>query len=345
MKIAIHNSKSGFHPRWMKYCEDNEIPYKIVDCYANNIIEQLNDCDALMWHHHQLNPKDLVIAKQILFSLEHTGFIVFPDFRTGWHFDDKVAQKYLFESIHAPMVKSYAFYEKTTALEWVNKTSFPKVFKLRGGAGSSNVKLVKNKKQAKKIINRAFGNGFSNYDSVGSLKERWRKFRLGKAGLKEPIKGLIRLYKAPSFAQVLGREVNYAYFQDFIPNNDSDIRIIVIDNKAFGLKRYVRENDFRASGSGNFSYNRDEFDERCIKISFDTTSKLQLQCAAFDFVFDTENNPLLVEVSYGFSAKGYDACPGYWDKDLNWHEGKFNPQGWLVESVIKEIKKKSTNHV
>src|SRR5690554_1212163 len=284
MKLAIHNSQTGFHPRWVEYCNKNNIDYKIVDCYANNIIEQLNDCDALMWHHHQLNPKDLVIAKQILFSLEHTGFIVFPDFRTGWHFDDKVAQKYLFESIHAPMVKSYAFYEKTTALEWVNKTSFPKVFKLRGGAGSSNVKLVKNKKQAIKIINRAFGNGFSNYDGIGSLKERWRKFRLGKAGLKEPIKGLIRLYKAPNFAQVLGREVGYVYFQDFIPNNDFDVRIIVVDNKAAGEKRFVRKNDFRASGSGKFSYEGINTD--IVKIAFDISKRLKLQSAAFDFIYD-----------------------------------------------------------
>jgi glutathione synthase/RimK-type ligase-like ATP-grasp enzyme len=335
--IAINKSKIGFHPRWIKYCEENNIPYKLVNCYSNDIISELSNCDALLWHYHQMNPKDLVIAKQIMYALEHTGFKVFPNFKTGWHFDDKVAQKYLFESIGAPMVESYVFFEKTRALAWVYETSFPKVFKLRGGAGSSNVKLVKNEKQAEKTINRAFGRGFSNYDAWGSLKERWRKFRLGKTGLKEPIKGLIRLYKAPDFAKVLGREVNYAYFQDFIPDNDSDIRIIVIDNKAFGLKRYVRENDFRASGSGNFSYKRKEFDERCIKISFDTTSKLQLQCAAFDFVFDLENNPLLVEVSFGFSAEGYDACPGYWDVNLNWHEGKFNPQGWMVESLLKEI--------
>lgn len=341
MKLAIHNSQTGFHPRWVDYCIDNNIDYKIVNCYANNIIEQLKECNALMWHHHQMSPKDLVIAKQILFALEHTGFKVFPDFKTGWHFDDKVAQKYLFESINAPMVKSYAFYEKTTALAWVNKTSFPKVFKLRGGAGSSNVKLVKNKKQASNLINRAFGKGFSNYDAWGSLKERWRKFRLGKASLKEPIKGLIRLYKAPDFAQVLGREVGYVYFQDFIPNNDFDVRIIVVDNKAAGEKRFVRKNDFRASGSGKFSYEGINTD--IVKIAFDISKRLKLQSAAFDFIYDEDSKPLIVEVSYGFGTSGISNAAGYWDKDLNWHEGKFNPQGWMVESLLKEIEASNLN--
>jgi glutathione synthase/RimK-type ligase-like ATP-grasp enzyme len=131
--IAIHKSKTGFHPRWIAYCKENNIPYKLVNCYDNDLIKQLEDCHALMWHHAQQNPKDLVIAKQILFALEHTGFQVFPDFKTGWHFDDKLGQKYLFERIGLPFVKSYAFYDKKEALAWVNTAKFPKVFKFVEG--------------------------------------------------------------------------------------------------------------------------------------------------------------------------------------------------------------------
>lgn len=43
----------------------------------------------------------------------------------------------------------------------------------------------------------------------------------------------------------------------------------------------------------------------------------------------------LFEVNFNFSLMGNDACTGYWDKDLNWHEGKFNPYGWMVEEVLK----------
>jgi glutathione synthase/RimK-type ligase-like ATP-grasp enzyme len=49
-------------------------------------------------------------------------------------------------------------------------------------------------------------------------------------------------------------EKNYVYFQDFIPQNDFDIRIIVIGKRAFAIKRMVRKGDFRASGSGNIKY-------------------------------------------------------------------------------------------
>jgi len=48
-----------------------------------------------------------------------------------------------------------------------------------------------------------------------------------------------------------------------------------------------------------------------------------------------ECNTLIVEISYGFGTKGIDNAPGYWDSSLQWHEGKFNPQGWMVEEMIK----------
>src|SRR5690554_7426909 len=90
MKIAIHHREGSFSERWIEYCKNKHIEFKIVNCYDSNIIEQLKDCDALMWHHSHGNYKDLIFAKELLFALEHTGIKTFPNFNTGWHFDDKV---------------------------------------------------------------------------------------------------------------------------------------------------------------------------------------------------------------------------------------------------------------
>lgn len=334
MKIAIHNKPGSFSDRWVSYCEKKGIDYKLVNCYTSDIMRQLADCDALMWHFSQNSPKDFLFAKQLIYSVEAAGKKVFPDFHTAWHFDDKVGQKYLLEAIDAPLVPTWVFYDKKEALQWARSISYPKVFKLRGGAGSQNVKLVHSLAEAERLIRKAFGRGFPLFDAWGSLKERWRKYRLGKTGAKDLLKGLVRFVIPPPYARAKGREVGYVYFQDFIPNNDHDIRIIVIDGKAFGLKRYVRENDFRASGSGVFGYAREEFDERCVQIAFDLTEKLKSQSAAYDFIFNQDNTPLLVEISYGFVKEVYDPCPGYWDKNLNWFEGEFDPYGWMVKDLV-----------
>jgi glutathione synthase/RimK-type ligase-like ATP-grasp enzyme len=337
--IAIHSGQGGFHPNWRSYCLKNNIPFKNVDCYADDIIDQLSDCDALMWHHSQNNPKDLLIAKQLLFALEHSGKVVFPDFNTNWHFDDKVAQKYLLELVQCPMTKNYVFYEKDTAINWAKNTNYPVVFKLRGGAGSFNVKLIRSFSKAKSIINKAFNHGFSNYDSISALKETFGFWKKGKVSIIVLLKSFARLFIQPEFAKVAGREVGYVYFQEFIPDNDSDIRVIVIGDKAFAIKRNVRENDFRASGSGNIEYSKKYFDEKTIKTAFDVAGKLKSQCVAFDFVYK-EGKPLVIEISYGYAHAAYAPCEGYWDSTLNWYPGNFDSCEWMVDVVINDIKRK-----
>ena len=250
MKIGIHHTKGSFSDRWISYCDKKNIPYRIVNCYANDIVDQMQDCNALMWHFHHAGPKDFLFAKQLLYSLQLSGKTVFPDYNTMWHFDDKVGQKYLLESIHAPLVPSYVFYSKKEAADWASQTSFPKVFKLRSGAGSQHVRLVRSYSCARKLIRKAFGRGFRQYAPWSNLNERIRKYKKGQTSLSNVAKGFIRLALPTRFARISGKERGYIYFQDFIPNNDSDIRVVVIDQKAFAIKRMTRENDFRASGSG-----------------------------------------------------------------------------------------------
>ncbi|NBC65103.1 MAG: hypothetical protein GVY07_05485 [Bacteroidetes bacterium] len=339
MKIAIHQKENDFSSKWIEYCENNGIDFKIVNCYSNDIIEETEDCDALMWHFNQSNPKDVLFAKELLYSMQMAGKVVFPNFNTAWHFDDKVAQKYLLESIDAPLVPSYVFYNEESAIDWVNETTFPKVFKLRKGAGSAHVTLVKNKKMAKRLVKKAFGSGFSLYNKRSNLAERWRKYRTGKTSLSNVFKGVVRLFYTTEYARVLGRERGYVYFQDFIPDNTYDIRVVVIDNKAFAIKRLVRDNDFRASGSGSVLYGKEHFDDATIQLSFQIAKKIKSQSLAIDFVYK-DGRPLIVELSYGFIKEVYFKCEGFWDVELNWHEGPFDAQGWMVETVLKEIRNK-----
>ncbi|WP_168400095.1 ATP-grasp domain-containing protein [Acinetobacter indicus] len=338
MKIAIHHRENSFSDKWIKYCEINNIDYKIVNAFDNNIIAQIQDCDVFMWHHHHSEFKDVLIAKKILYSLEHAGIKVFPDFKTGWHFDDKVAQKYLLEAIDAPLVPSYVFYDKQRALDWAKQTEYPKVFKLKGGAGAANVKLVKSYSQAISLINKAFGRGFAQFDRIGYFNERLSKYKKGKDTLLGVLKGFARIFIIPEFAKYQPVEKGYIYFQEFIPNNDFDTRVVIINGEvAAAEKRFVRKGDFRASGSGLFDYEDINID--LIKVAFDVAYKLDLQSVAFDFILDKNKKPLIIEISYGFGVTGINNVPGYWDSNLKWHEGEFNPQEWMIENLIKKVAK------
>jgi len=339
MKIAIHNREGAFSDKWIEYCKNNNIPFKIVNCYSSDIIAQISDCDALMWHWNHIDYREQLFARQLIISAENMGLKVFPDTNTCWHFDDKVGQKYLFEAINAPSVPSYVFYEKQKALEWIKQQSFPKVFKLRSGAGSSNVSLVKTQKQAIKLTNKAFRKGFQAVSRYSIFKDRIWQLKHDKniKSVINLIKGFIRIFLRKGSPNLLKREKGYIYFQDFIPKNKFDIRLVVVGNRCFGIKRYVRKNDFRASGSGKMDFTPELFDKKSIKIAFNIADKLKTQSVAFDFIYEN-GKPFIVEISYGYTAQVYNNCPGFWDKDLNWHKTDIIPEFFIIEDLITKLK-------
>ena len=336
--LAIHDSRSGFHPHWVEYCRTNGIPYKVVDCYANNIVEQVKDCRALLWHHSHSDPRDILIARQILFALEHAGLTVFPDFRTAWHFDDKVAQKYLFEALDIPRLPTYLFVERAAALEWASTTDYPKVFKLRHGASSSSVKIVRNEGQARRLIRRAFGRGLPVYSPWDNLKERVYKWRRGESDAVDLAKGVGRFFYPPRFSKVLGRQTGYVLFQDFAPDNDSDLRITVVGERAYAVRRWVRPGDFRASGSGRTSYGPKHVPVDAVALAFRLARKLGSSSVAFDIVRKSNGDLAVVEISYGFRFRGN--CQDYWDSQLNWHDVKFRPEYWILDLLLNHLDRK-----
>jgi hypothetical protein len=340
IKIAIHHYEGDFSDRWIKYCQESNISYELVDCYQNNIIEVMKGFDILLWPWNLSHFESLQFATELIYSVEKMGKIVFPNFKTCYFYDNKVGQKYLLESIEAPVVPSYVFYTKNDAIKWINNTSFPKVFKLSGGAGSMNVKLCRNKTQAKSFVNQAFGKGFSQVDRVAWFQDKVIKLKENpsKISLKNFTKSFGRLFLPTKKEKAMGREKGYIYFQDFMPKNSFDTRIIVIGNKAIALKRLCRDGDFRASGSGKIIYDKNQIDEEFVRISFKTSKDLDVQCMAYDFVYDKNHKPLIVEISYHFSLTAYDDCEGYWDDILNWHDVKINPQYMIMESLLNNIK-------
>lgn len=339
MKIAIHHRENSYSEYWIQYCKDKNIDFKIINCYDTDIIQQVEDCDIILWHWIFWHSRDIIFAKQLLLSLELSGKRVYPNIRSCQFYDDKIGQKYLLESLKLPLVKSYVFFYKQDAIRWINEAVFPKVFKLKGGAGSSNVMLVKSKLQALRLVRKSFNSGFSPSNRMENLKNRISRFNNNRsfASFLHVLKGIIRLLYPSSHSRFRNREKAYVFFQDFIPDNDSDIRVVVIGNRAFAIKRQVRKNDFRASGSGIKIYNPENIPYNYIQLAFDLNNKLKMQSVAFDFI-KGPNGILLLEISYCWALDSFGKHPGYWTNDGVWHPGKFCPADFIIENMINSNK-------
>jgi glutathione synthase/RimK-type ligase-like ATP-grasp enzyme len=344
VRLAIHHREGSFSQRWMGYCEEHHIPYRRVCCYDSDIVRQLTEVDALLWHWVHYVAQDVVMARELTRVCELMGLKVFPDHATAWHYDDKIAQKYLLESVSAPCVPTYVFYDRDTAMQWIERASYPLVFKLRRGSGSQNVHKVDSLAEARRLARRAFGKGFVPVKDVGDFvrqmgplaKRAWRMGNLGAAARKLPTVLSDILVRQ----RVVGRESGYLYLQDFLPNNLYDTRITVIGNRAFGFTRGVRDSDFRASGSGRICHDVGKIDLRCVSSAFEVARKLKAKSIAFDFVMDREKQPRILEISYCYQAKAVYDCAGQWDEGLNWREGHMWPQDAILMDVLADLERR-----
>jgi len=336
--LAVHDTKGGFSARWIEEIKRRGLNLRIVDCYKNTILDDLSGCDALLWHWDHSRPKDLLVASHIIRAVEMKGLKVFPDIASCWHFDDKIAQKYLLEAINAPLAPTHVFFEMQEALEWAHTAKWPKVFKLKRGAGSTNVRLIKDSAEARRLIRKAFGKGFKAYgtpltDLSLRLQTAQRTRGIFKSTLRLP-RFLMNLSKRNSLAP---REKGYVYFQDFMPNNTGDTRVTVIGRRAFAFTRRVRPGDFRASGSGTVEYVQSKIDPECVRIAVEATKRMKGQSAAFDFVQDEEGRPAILEVSYCYVDKAVYNCPGHWDDRLVWHEGHVWPEDAILDDLLASL--------
>ena len=344
MVIGVHfRATGGFGPRWTEALQRRGFTVKSLDLLGPAPLEQVQGCSGVMWHWPHYPHEDRLAALPILRVIEeHLHIPIFPDMATCWHYDDKIAQAYLLEALDIPHPQTWVFWRKSEALAWCEKACYPIVAKLAGGAGSTNVRLIHNRAEARRHIEVSFsGTGHMVKPSFpkGWGARQWARLR----------RALARVVRAGPYV-LMGRypplpdrtywmpQKNYALFQEFVAGNEFDTRVTVIGNRAFAYRRFNRPNDFRASGSGNFNVEPSQIDLRCVQAAFAAARKLKSQSMAFDFLFRGEaREPVIGEISYCYVDWMVEKCPGHWDDQMNWHEGHMWPEDAHVEDFIARI--------
>ncbi|MBI5445199.1 MAG: hypothetical protein HY900_28810 [Deltaproteobacteria bacterium] len=243
----------------------------------------------------------------------------------------------MLEAISAPLARTWVFFSAGEARAFIRTADYPLVFKLRRGAGSMNVRLVEERKQAERLIRQMFGFGQRPYPVLERIQRGTARARVKDPG-KDPF--LERAGRAARFLLqqtfLTPRERGYVLFQRYVPGNDHDIRVTVIGERAFAFVRGVRPDDFRASGSGRISYLAPpDLPVDAIRTAFGISRALGFESMAYDFVRDPSTSaPVLLEISYSFQAKAVHDCPGYVDRSLRWHEGNFWPEDLIMDDLV-----------
>lgn len=338
--IAIHHRSGSYSEMWIEYCKEKKLDYCTVNLFDSNIIKMLRrkEITHLLFHFGPGEYKIDLLLKKLNYILEEEGIKVFPGYSNYWHYNDKLGQKYLFEHLNIPHAPMDVFYSQESAMEWVgNEKNIPFVFKLKRGAGSSNVKLVKSRREAKKLIKKMFGKGIKPVRSIFvDVAPRIRKHKKKKDWLQALLRFPKVLYRNLTLNRYFSDEKGYFLVQEFYPNNEYDTRVSIIGNKACAFRRLVRKGDFRASGSGKIDYNPDQIDERMIEIAYNAADKINTHSTAFDFIYDKNGAPKIIEISCFYVSSAVSKAGGYWDRNLEYHQEKVIPEYEILGSILAE---------
>ena len=174
MLVGIHvNYKDNLTPYTKRYIDIlsyNNIDYKIISIQDEMFWEIFGKLDAFIFQIGHISDMLQIADSFMSIIYIYTNIPVYPNFNTFWHYDNKIKQHYLANFFKLKFVDTWVFWDKERAKEWLNTANFPLVVKLRGGAGSNNVTMLRNSYQAKRLINRAFSKGIKD----STLPSSWR---------------------------------------------------------------------------------------------------------------------------------------------------------------------------
>jgi hypothetical protein len=320
----------SYSARWLELAAARDIETRIVNARAQDIVEQLRGCDGFMWR-FGYDALSLMHARRLLPAIEHgMRMAVYPSARSVWHFEDKIAQRYLLEASGIPTARTWIWWSREEALEFCRSAEYPLVLKLATGYQSGNVRLLRNLDDARNALRRLFGPGVVSLDDDRRTSRRL----LGGA-----FDGLRLLAGRPL---PRGVQHGYVYLQEFLPDNEYDTRT-VIGNRAYGFRRLNRPGDFRASGSGRIRFEPTEIDPDFVRIAYRIARHLGMPSVAIDGL-RRGAQPVVGEISYTFASWALRDCPGHWvlhgepeTGDLEWIEGPLRAEDAIFDDFVRDV--------
>lgn len=283
---------------FIKSCNELGIEYEIFDPTNEHFIDDIKKSSIhkfLVRPSHKTQHIRQMFFEKVEIVANDLNRFVYPSLNEQKIYEAKRTSAYFLQANNIPYPKTWVFYCKKEALQFVKKINYPIVFKTHNGAGASGVEIIKTKKQAINIIKTCF-------DS----------YYLNKA--------------VTDF-----RDIDYGYilFQEYI-NDVREHRIIKIGNSWMGHEKALNGKSEFMSGSGKNLWTRpsNEILDFCRAIA----EQHHFTTMCFD-IFEDKNGKYYVNElqtwfgSYNPSQMYIDGVPGrlvYTNNEYVFESGLYN---------------------
>ncbi|WP_321332889.1 hypothetical protein [uncultured Bacteroides sp.] len=234
--------------------------------------------------------------EDIIYGLELHGAVVIPKFKYLRAHHNKVFMEILRSKIdsnnHSKSLLLGTLEESIDALK-ANKITFPCVIKAAAGAMSKAVAKATNKKEFIAVV--------SDMSKTPNLKL--------------DVKDFLRTYKHKGYIPESTHR-NKFIVQPMIQGLENDWKVLVYGDKIFNLKRFVRKNDFRASGSHvNYKIGSESgLTSEMMDFVFDIYKKMDIPMLSFDLAYDGKNYYMIEFQTLYFGTSTFALSKDYYER-------------------------------
>ncbi|EGR2849326.1 hypothetical protein KZN62_001997 [Vibrio cholerae] len=244
-------------------CLENNVDFKEIDFMSPS---WLDECDSEI-DGYLVRPPCLYEEHKSIFD-ERVYFIskilkkpIYPSFDELFTYENKRNMHLFLKGYNLPHAKTQVFMRKSEALDLLDEIKFPVVSKSNIGAGGSAVRVIKTKREYKRLVNRVFGYIHPEF-TLG-----WFPI-LNKNNIPSP-----RFGRA---------QKHYLIIQEFLKIK-WEWRMIRIGDSYIGHQKLIGDNGF-ASGSELVGWEKPS--DELLNLLRDTTERMGMRCMTLD-IFET----------------------------------------------------------
>jgi glutathione synthase/RimK-type ligase-like ATP-grasp enzyme len=294
-------------PRWTKYLrflETNGFPHGLFDLHAHDWIEKAASYDVVVGivSNEVSRLEEVRVKYHVLEAF--MGKICYPSAEQALLYENKCLEADIAQIYGLPMARTFVSRSREDALAGLDTLRYPLVSKVNQSSGSLGVELVKSPREARRIVHQAFSrNG--------------------------------RRVHVPWF-----RQRHYVYFQEFVPNDGYDVRVVLVGDRAFGYYRKVPRGDFRASGMG--AVEKRALPEEAIRVAQRVQRCVPSPQVIVDMVRGLDGRYAIIEYSLFYQVETaeqliIDGVPGYYvvegDGPIRFEKGRY----WVHELALRRF--------
>lgn len=218
--LGILFDPAHYHRYFQAACIDLNVNYVVIDIRKDNWVEDIkksNVAGILVWPHLNSSTLKEMFDERLALINDGLKIPVFPEPAGHYLLDNKrrVTDWLKVHGFEQP--KSWCFYIKDEAMQFLESTTYPIVHKTVHGSVSKGVKIIETKEEAKQLVTQVFNKGIVPYS--------W---------------------------DIRNKQWDFIFFQEYL-HECEEKRLIRIGDSYFAIEK-IRGNTAYHSGSGKMKW-------------------------------------------------------------------------------------------